>query len=181
MTRLMIGAAMLRSSAFEEIVADRDALTPAIGIVILVALFSVIAGVLGSVISGEEQLVGLLWLVLTGILVDLLRWALWGTLLLFVGAGMLSTSATQTNWGELGRVVGFAYTPSLLNLFWVIPVVGGAIYLIASCWTLAAVVVGVRQALDYGSIGRAILVTVIAGIIAAIPWLILEVIERVTT
>ena len=181
MIRLMFGAATLKPSAFEEIVADRDALTPAIGIVILVTLFSVISGVLGGIVSGEEQSVGLLRFTLTGILVDLLRWALWVTLLLFVGAGLLATDQTQTDWGELGRVVGFAYTPSLLNLFWFIPVVGDIIWFIASCWTLAAVVVGTRQALCYGSIGRAILVTVIAGIIAAIPWLILEVIERVTT
>ncbi len=181
MIRLMIGAAMLKPSAFEEIVEDREALGPAIGIVVLVAIFSVIAGVLGSIISGEEQLVGLLWFVLTGVLVDLLTWVLWVTLLLFIGAGLLPTDQTQTNWGELGRVVGFAYTPSLLYLFWFIPVVGYVIWVIASCWTLAAVVVGIRQALGYGGIGRAILVTVIAGIIAVIPWLILEVIERVTS
>ena len=177
MIRLMIGAAMLKPSAFEEIEADRDALAPAIGIVILVALFGVIAGLLGSIVGGEEQSFGLLKFVLRGVLVDLLRWALWVTLLLFVGAGMLPTSGTQTNWGELGRVVGFAYTPSLLNLFWFIPVVGGTIWFIASCWTLAAVVVGIKQAMGYESTGRAILVTVIAGIVAAIPWMILKVIE----
>ena len=180
MIRFMIGAAMLRSSTFEEIVADRNALTPAIGIVFLVAFFSVIAGALDNLVGGVKQPVGLPMFVLTGVLVNLLRWALWVTLLLFVGGFMLRAGGTQTNWGELGRVVGFAYTPSLLYLFWFIPVVGDVIWIIASFWTVAAVVIGIREAFEYASIIRAILVTVIVGVIAAIPWLIMEVIVRAT-
>jgi hypothetical protein len=90
---------------------------------------------------------------------------------------MLKTDNTDTNWSELGRVVGFAYTPGLLFLFSFLQGIGGVLGFIARIWILVAVVIGIRHALDYGNAERAILVSFIAGIIAAIPWLIMTIIQ----
>lgn len=173
MIQRMIGAAMLRSSTYEEIEADKSALPQAIGIVILVTLCGIIGDVLAGAMSGGVDPVGVLGSVLNGGLFGLLRWALWVTLILLVGGKMLKTDSTETNWAELGRVVGFAYTPGVLVLLSFLPGIGGIMGFIAFVWTLVAVVIAIRHALDFEGMGRAIVVAVITGILGFIPWLIL--------
>ena len=56
------------------------------------------------------------------------------------------------------RTIAFASAPGLLRVLAVIPVLGLTIYAIASVWMLLAMIVAVRQALDYGSTGRAVVV-----------------------
>ena len=183
MIQRMIGAAMLNASVFEEIEADRGALPQAIGIVILVTICGIAGGIIGNVIDGEGQSAGAIGFgVLNGALFGLIRWALWVTLLLLVGGVMLRTSGTQTNWAELGRVVGFAYTPGVLSLLSFAPGAIGFLFpIIAFFWTLSAVVVAIRHALDYEGTGRAILVAAISGVIGFIPWLILKIVEWIIT
>ena len=181
MLQRMIGAAMLKADVFEEIEADGSALPQAIVIVVLVTICGIVASVLSSIVGGEGQSIEIVGAVLSGVLFGLLRWVLWVTVLLFVGGVMLRVDSTQTNWAEMGRIVGFAYTPGLLVLLSFIPTVGGLIGLVAFIWTVVAVVVGIRHALDFEGTGRAILVAVISAVIAAIPLLILQVIEWIVT
>ena len=181
MLQRMIGAAMLRASTYEEIEADRSALPQAIGVVILVTLCGIVGDVIAAATSGGINPVGVLGAVLNGGLFGLLRWALWVTLILLVGGKMLKTDSTDTNWAELGRVVGFAYTPGVLILLSFLPGIGNLMGPIAFIWTLVAVVIAIRHALDFEGIGRAVAVAVITGIIGFIPWLILEFIQLITT
>ena len=95
------------------------------------------------------------------------------TVIFMVGGSLLRTSNTQISWSEMGRVLGFAYTPGVLAVFSWLPVVGGLLWFAGLLWTIAAAVMAVRQAMDFEGTGRAILVVVIAGIIGFIPWLIL--------
>ena len=173
MIQRMIGAAMLRSSTYEEIEADSSALPQAIGVVILVTLCGIVGDIIAGATGGGVDPVGVLGAVLNGGLFGLLRWALWVTLILLVGGKMLKTDSTDTNWAEIGRVVGFAYTPGVLVLLSFLPGVGGIMGFIAFVWTLVAVVIAIRHALDFEGTGRAIAVAVITGIIGLIPWLIL--------
>ncbi len=172
MLQRMIGAAFFDSHTYEEIEADRSALGPAIGVVILVTICGAIGGLVGDIIEGATFLGIILGLCL-GLTFGIIRWALWVTVILMVGGGLLRTSGTQTSWSEVGRVLGFAYTPGVLAIFSWVPVVGGLISFAAFIWTLAAAIMGVRQAMDFEGTGRAILVVLIAGIIGFIPWLIL--------
>ena len=181
MLQRMIGAAMLKASVFEEIEADNSALPQAIGIVVLVTICGIVGSVLSSVIGGEGQSIEIVGAVLNGVLFGLLSWVLWVTVILFVGGVMLREEDTQTDWAEMGRILGFAYTPGLLILLSFIPSVGGTIVIIARIWTLVAVIVGIRHALDLQSTGRAILVAVISGVIGFIPWLILKIIQWIIT
>lgn len=181
MIERMIGAAMLKASVFEEIEADRSALGQAILVVVLVTICGVVGGVLSDIIGGEGQSLGILLGILNGLLFGIGRWLLWVTLLWFVGSKMVPESGTQTDWAEMGRIVGFAYTPGILTILSFVPGVGGALSFIAFAWTLVAVVVGIKHALDYESIGRAILVAAITAVIGFIPWLILKVIEWIVT
>lgn len=44
--------------------------------------------------------------------------------------------------------IGFAYAPQILNFLTLVPLLGRAIELVLAVWTLLAVIVAVRQALD---------------------------------
>jgi hypothetical protein len=82
----------------------------------------------------------------------------------FVGTRLLATAQTSADWGQVARVIGFAYTPNLLAVLGFIPVLGAIAILVGGIWTLIASVIGIRQALD-ASTGRAIGVIVVAFII----------------
>lgn len=178
MLQRMLGAAFFNTHTYEEIEADSRALGQAIGVVLLVTACGVIGGIIGDLIDGDATGVGILVGIVAGLMFGVVRWALWVTVMLMVGGGLLRTSGTQTSWAELGRVIGFANTPGILSIFVFLPAIGDLLWLAGFVWTVAAVVVALRQALDYESIGRAILVAVISGVIAVIPLVIILVIEQ---
>jgi hypothetical protein len=72
---------------------------------------------------------------------------------------------TETNVGELLRTIGFAASPGIVRIFGIVPVVGPTIYAVSTVWMLVAIVIAIRQALDYKSTGRAVLVCIITGLI----------------
>ena len=171
MIRRMMGAAFFNAHTYEEIEADAGALGQAIGVVLLVTLCGAAGGVIGALFS-NEPLLGIILGLVNGLAFGIVRWAIWVTALYIVGGKMLRTSNTVTSWGEVGRVFGFAYTPGVLYLFTFVPFISGLFAVVALFWTLAAAVLAVRQAMDFESTGRAIVVTLIAGVIGAIPWAI---------
>ena len=58
--------------------------------------------------------------------------------------------------GQLLRTVGFSSAPGVIQVLGVIPVLAGAVFVVASVWMLVAMVIAVRQALDYESTARAV-------------------------
>ena len=171
MIQRMIGAAFFNRNTYEEIEADQGVLGQAVGIVLLVTLCGIIGGVIDGLLSGDPVL-GIVLGVVGGLVFGVVRWAMWVTIAYLVGGKLLRTSNTETSWGELGRVMGFAYTPGALSALWFIPWIGPVFPLIGLCWTLAAVTIAVRQALDFESTGRAIAVVLVTGIVGFIPWAI---------
>ena len=176
MIQRMMGAAMFNADTYEEIEADPGAIGQAIGVVILVTICGMVGGVIAGLLGGAGPLAIVLGLV-AGLVFGILRWAIWVSVLSLVGGMMLRTSNTQTSWAEIGRVVGFAYTPGVLSIFSFVPFIGWLFPVVAFVWTLAAVTMAVRQALDFESTGRAILVVLIAAVIGFIPWVIVVVIQ----
>ncbi len=172
MLRRMIGAATFNAATYEEIEADQGALGQAVMVVLIVTLCGAIGGVLSELFGEEASLLGIVWGLIVGLTFGIVRWALWTSVLYLVGGRMLRTSGTETSWAELGRMLGFAYTPGVLSVFAFVPSVGWLFGLVGFIWTLVAVIVAVRQALDFESTGRAVLVTFIAAIVGFIPLLI---------
>ncbi len=70
--------------------------------------------------------------------------------------------------GELLRTIGFASSPGIIQVLAFIPLIGSIISIVASIWMLVAMIVAVRQALDYTSTWRAVGVCVIGWIIYVI-------------
>jgi hypothetical protein len=74
-----------------------------------------------------------------------------------VGATFFRGPDTETDFAEVLRTTGFAFTPALLRIFAIVPppVLGLSIDLVVRAWVFVAFVVAIRQALDF-STARAI-------------------------
>lgn len=152
--RRMVGAAKLQPGIYEEVEADERALWQATAVVVL----SAIAAGIGYSAGGP----GVFALTLLAALVD---WVIWAALTWFIGTKLLPEKQTSADINEMLRTIGFAASPGVLRIFGIIPGIGWVIFFIAHLWMLVAVVVGVRQALDYSSTARAVAVCLIGFIV----------------
>jgi hypothetical protein len=153
-----IGAARLSVPSFEEIEADRTATGQAL---IVVVLSSLAAGI--GLSSGLYNAP-----VLHRVVLALLLWVFWAISTYIVGVYLMPEPQTKTDVGELLRTIGFAASPGMLRILGMLPVFGGTIYVISTAWMLVAMVIAIRQALDYKSTGRAVVVCVITGLIGVV-------------
>lgn len=163
MINRMIGAALLKVNTFEEVEADASATLQAMLVVVIVALATGIGTLLTGGFGG----------LVTGVLVGLAGWAIWAWITYLVGTTIFKTPATHANWGELARVLGFAQTPGVFRALAIIPGIAPVVLIIVAIWQLAAMVVAVRQALDYTSTARAIGVVVVGFIPYAVLTLLM--------
>ena len=150
----MIRAAKLDTNLYEEVEADRGAT----GQAMLVVVISSLAAGLGSAGQGVGGLV-------VGVLAALLGWYIWAFLTYIIGTKLLPQPQTRADVGELLRTTGFSSSPGLLRGLGAIPTLGPIVVFAASVWMLVAMVIAVRQALDYDSTGRAIGVCVIGWLV----------------
>jgi hypothetical protein len=160
----MIGAARLRPQTFEEVEADSSATRQALLVVLLVAL----ATGVGSLGTGGVR--GLI----VGVAIALVGWAVWAGITYLIGTTLFRTAETHASWGQMARTLGFAQSPGIFKVFGFVPVVGPVIFIAVSVWQLAAMVVAIRQALDYTSTWRAIGVAVAGFIPYAILIVLLQ-------
>ncbi|MBL7081217.1 MAG: YIP1 family protein [Candidatus Omnitrophica bacterium] len=151
----IIRAAKLDVSLYEEVEADRGAMGQAMAVVVL---SSIAAGV-GSIAKGG------LGVILMGTIAALVGWYAWAYLTYFIGTKFLPEPETKADFGELLRTIGFSSSPGLIRVFAIIPGLGGVVFLGASIWMLSAMIIAVRQALDYKSTLRAVGVCIIGWII----------------
>jgi len=156
-TDRMIGAAKLEVSTYEEVEADSTALGQAM---VVVVLSSIAAGI-GSIGGGSTGLVA-------GTIAALVGWFIWAGLTYLIGTKIMPEPQTESDVGELLRTIGFSAAPGILRILGIIPILGGFIVFGAGVWMLVAMVIAVRQALDYESTGRAIAVCAIGWVIQMI-------------
>jgi hypothetical protein len=154
-TDRMIRAAKLDVNLYEEVEADKGAMGQAMGVVIL---SSVAAGI------GTIGTTGIKGLVL-GTIVALVGWFIWAFLTYFIGTRLLPEPQTKADYGELLRTIGFSSSPGVLRVLGIIPMLGTILNLIIGIWMLVAMVIAVRQALDYKSTWRAVGVCLIGWIV----------------
>jgi len=151
----MIRAAKLDVDLYEEVEADKGALKQAM---LVVALSSVAAGI-GN--FGQGGLGGML----IATIVAIVGWYIWAYLTFFIGTKLLPEPQTKADHRELLRTIGFSSSPGLIRVFGIIPGLTGIVFLVASIWMLIAMVIAVRQALDYESTWRAVGVCVIGWVV----------------
>ncbi len=151
----IIRAAKLDPNLYEEVEADQNALGQAVGVVVL----SSIAAGIGTFSKGG--LGGIFF----GTISALIGWFVWAYIIYLIGTKLLPEPQTKSDPGELLRTIGFSSSPGLLRIIGVIPGLTQLVFLITSIWMLVAMILAVRQALDYTG-------TVRAGVVCLIGWLI---------
>jgi hypothetical protein len=134
----------------------------------VVVLASLAAGV------GVGYRAGMLW-AFVPTLAALLGWFVLAAIVYLVGVKVLPEPATKSDLNEILRVSGFAMAPGLLRIFTLTPFLGGLIGLVISIWCIVAMVIGVRQALDYTTTARAVVVVLLGWIAYTVLWLIFAV------
>jgi hypothetical protein len=155
LTDRMLRAAKLEPGLYEEVEADQSALPDAM---LVVVISSVAAGV-GAI--GRVGLGG----ILIGTIAALIGWYIWAYLTFLIGTKLLPEPQTKADMGELLRTIGFSSSPGVIRILGVIAPLSGLVNLIAAVWMLTAMVIAVRQALDYKTTIRAVGVCLIGWVI----------------
>lgn len=158
MTQRVIGALALDAAIYEEVEADPAATAQALWIVVL---SSVAAGI-GSRGLGGTTLPAVVFITI----VSLLLWAAWALLVFQIGVRVLPEAGTRSDVGELLRTIGFSAAPGLLRVLGIMSAATIPVFVVTALWMLAAMIVAVRQALDYRSTGRAIAVCVLGWLLS---------------
>ena len=154
----MIQSAKLDVRVYEEVEADQTALGQAMAVVIL---SSVAAGIGTFHQTGGGG-------ILLGTVLALLGWFVWAGLIFVIGTRVLPEPQTRADYGQLLRTIGFASAPGIIRVLGFIPGTTVILYFGASIWMLVAMVIAVRQALDYRSTWRAVGVCLIGWVIQAL-------------
>ncbi len=151
----MIRAARLEVGLYEEVEADKGAMGQAMGVVVLSSLAAGIGVITTQGVKG----------IVFGTIAALVGWYIWAFLTYLIGTKLLPEPQTHADHGELLRTIGFSSSPGLIRVLGIIPFLRSIVFLAAGIWMLVAMVIAVRQALDYESTLRAVGVCVIGWLI----------------
>ncbi len=158
----MLRAAKLDAQLYEEVEADQGAMGQATAVVLLSSLA---AGIGSFSTGGLPGIVG-------GALGSLVGWYIWAYLTYFIGTRWLAEPQTQADAGELLRTIGFSSAPGLIRVIGIVPGLNALVFSVAGIWMLVAMVIAVRQALDYTSTWRALGVCALGWVVQAVILLI---------
>ena len=154
----MVRAAKLDVDLYEEVEADVSLNGEALTAVVVVAVVSS----LGALIGGFGQGVGVAIMgLVVGIVAAIIGYFVWAAVVTFIGTKLFGGTS---DFGEVRRVLGYAYAPNALGFFSFIPIAGGLIALVGSIWALVAGIVAIRQAMDFDTT-KAILTVVIGWVV----------------
>jgi Yip1 domain len=151
----IVGAMKLDPHAFEDVERDPTAIGQSVGVI---ALAAVAAGI-GNIYYG-----GLTGIV-SGALMSVISFLIWSLIIWLVGTKVLPEPATKADYPETFRVLGFAAAPGLASVITIIPLLGWFLMFVIWLWQIAAMVIAVRQVLDFSTTGKAIVVVIVGFII----------------
>ena len=143
---------------YEEVEADQGAMGQAIAVVVLSGVAAGIGNSANGGLSGT----------ITGTIGALIAWYVWALLTYFIGTRLLPEPQTKADLGELLRTIGFSSAPGLIRVLGVIPGLTNLVFSVAGIWMLVAMVIAVRQALDYQSTWRAFGVCIIGWVVQVV-------------
>jgi hypothetical protein len=149
--RRMLRAALLDVRLYEEVEGDRGATRQAAAVVVL---SSVAAGVGGIAQHGA-------WPIVWYAIAALASWWIWAYAAYWIGTRLLPGPATRADSGELLRTIGFSSAPGVLRVLALVPPIAPIAFVASTIWMLVAMVIAVRQALDYSGTARAVAVCAI--------------------
>lgn len=154
--RNIVRAAMLDVDLYNRAEQDRSLGTQALAVVIVA---NVLSGIGSAIATDTSILVGGAIGAGTGVV----GWLLWSLIAMAVGTRLLGGTS---DFGEMRRVIGFAYAPLAIG---VIPWLG----FVGAVWALVAAVIAIREGMEF-STQRAIATMAVGWV----SWLVLSVIVQ---
>lgn len=158
----VVGALKLDASAFEDVERDPTAIGQSVGVIVLAAVASGIGSIWAGGLTG----------IVSGAILSVISFLVWSAIIWVVGTKLMPEPATKADYPETFRVLGFAAAPglaSVLLIIGIIPILGWLIalliWLVIMVWQAAAMVIAVRQVLDYSTTGKAIIVVLIGFVV----------------
>ena len=158
----IIRACKLDITLYEEVEADKSATFQA---ALVVVLSSLAAGV-GAISLGSYNFI-------MPAILSLISWYIWAYLIYLIGAKLFPEENTKADHGELLRTIGFSSAPGLIRVFGFTPELMTITFIGGGIWMLVAMIIAVRQALDYQSTWRAVGVVVIGFLVQAFVLILL--------
>jgi len=156
----------LDRTVFAEVEHDESATTQAATVVAIVAALSVIGTIIQMLFSlvrgGKPDIGGMILSVVVTFVITFINWAVWSGVTYLVGTKLFKGEAT---FGEMLRVIGFAYAPQMLGI---VPCIGG---IVGGIWSLIASYFAIKEGLDLDDTGT--IVTILVG------WLVTVVISAI--
>ena len=159
----VIGAMRLDANTFEEIERDQTAIGQTVGVIVLAAVSAGIGNIFWGGITG----------IFSNAIVMLIQYAVWAVMIWVIGTKVMPDPATKADLPETFRVIGFAAAPWLLGFITIIPLVGWLIMFVLWLWSIAVMVVAVKQVLDYADYAKPAIVVVIAFVVQFIVGMML--------
>ena len=150
--RRLVRASRLDRNVYEEVEADPSAMGQSLAIVLLSSAATVLGGLT------QFRTIELF----NAALLALIGWILCGLAAYVVGTRVLPEPQTRADFREVLRVTGLSNAPGVFRIAGLIPKLGSFVYVVTGVWMLVAMVVAIRQTLDYQSTWRALAVAVIA-------------------
>lgn len=147
----MIRAAKLDVSLYEEVEADQGAMGQATAVVVLSSVAAGVGAFAHVSVGG----------IVIGTIVALIGWYVWAFLTYLIGTKLLPEPQTRADMGEMLRTIGFSTSPGVIRVLGIISPLADIVHVVAAIWMLVAMVIAVRQALDYRGTWRAVGVCVI--------------------
>jgi hypothetical protein len=156
----LLRCSLLHADTYEEVEADPSSISQAAVMVLLAAVSAGSGAWLETLTwhpAGADSPLGLALETSARAIEPLVFWAGGAAFAYMVGSSFFRGPETQTDYAEVLRTTGFAFTPGLLSFLVVVPPAGVGVGLMwfFRLWILLAVMIAVRQALDFTT-GRAI-------------------------
>ncbi len=151
----VVGAMKLDPNAFEDVERDPTAIGQSVGVIALAAVSAGIGNVYYGGLTG----------IVTGAVMSIISFLVWSLIIWLVGTKLMPEPATKADYPETFRVLGFAAAPGLASVITIIPILGWLLMIAIWLWQIAAMVIAVRQVLDYSTTGKAIAVVLIGFVI----------------
>ena len=146
--RRVLSALALDPKVFEEVEADRRAT----GQALLVVIAAGIAAGIGNAGVGS----GAATIIVVVALGSMAAWAAWASLLYLIGTRIMPERTTSADLGQVLRTLGFAAAPGLFRAFEIFGGTRWFVLSLTSIWMVLAMIVAIRQALDYTTTARAV-------------------------
>jgi hypothetical protein len=154
----MIGAMKADVKTFQEIEADPTAMGQAVTVIVIAGIAALIGNLFrNGLIAGVMALI-----------ISLIGYAIFAVLVVLIGTKLMPEPTTKADFAEGFRVIAFSASPGVFGVLAIIPFLGPLISFAISIWMLIIGVIAVKEVLDYSSIGKAIIVCLIAWVVYAI-------------